>query len=521
MIDISLYEVSKSELLQLGNQFRAAGDEKNPFSLSNTGGVSQQHGLVGFAARTLKGPLDFALGLPPSTLSLFQDKGKAKLLATTQVHVLDGGQHQVRIGQRVPVKTGASTVLNLGAGTNTGSSSNNSSTNVPNSNPNPGFGTVDNIQYEAVGLNIDMQPLVFDDEVQVKMRIESSSVDRSTGDLTPSFNQRTMSSVARMKDGQTTMIAGVSRREDSRQVKGIPLIGLIPILGRFFSTPATSNQQSDVVITVTPHILRRADIRREDHLSRDAGRGPDASRQLTVQEIVRIADEEESQQLPVAADIEPGKTSGGVMSEGRESTSEPLLRDASVAGAQRFVRASAASGMTSDALAAPMLTLNVKQARVIGPGQTPDSVGVETELGDVAAEGSETEPVLVAATAVSAAVKGQDFYLAISLHGRAEISSATVSIDYDPGFADVKQVRSGGLMNALPIFTARQGRLTVNIELPSGATGVPAQGRLLIIVFTTQRRGQSLMMPNARTMLRRPNGGVVPVRLQGVTVQVE
>jgi type II secretory pathway component GspD/PulD (secretin) len=126
-----------------------------------------------------------------------------------------------------------------------------------------------------------MQPQVFDDEVQVKMKIESSSVDRSTGDLTPSFNQRTMSSVARMKDGQTTMIAAISRTEDSKQIKGLAFIGLIPILGRLFSTPTTSHQQNHVVITVTPHILRRADIVEEDRLTKDAGRGMDSTQQLT------------------------------------------------------------------------------------------------------------------------------------------------------------------------------------------------------------------------------------------------
>src|SRR5204863_206366 len=127
--------------------------------------------------------LSFGLGLPTSSLSFFQDKGKAKLLAFTQVHVLDNEQHQVRIGQRVPVKTGSSAVLSL-ASTSTATTTATGAAPTPNSS---GLGTVDNIQYENVGLNIDIQPQVFDNEIQVKMKIESSSVDRSTGDLTPSF----------------------------------------------------------------------------------------------------------------------------------------------------------------------------------------------------------------------------------------------------------------------------------------------------------------------------------------------
>jgi general secretion pathway protein D len=328
LIDISLYEVSQNDLLQLGNQFLATGTATSGPSLSADGGVGQQSALVGVAVRTLKAPFGFGLALPNSTLSFFQDKGKARLLAFTQVHVLDNEQHQVRMGQRVPIKTGSSPVLSLGS-TSTTSTTTPATTPAPISN---GFGTVDNIQYEDVGLNIDMQPQVFDDEVQVKMKIESSSVDRSTGDLTPSFNQRTMSSVARMKDGQTTMIAAISRTEDSKQIKGLPFIGLIPILGRLFSTPTTSNQQNHVVITVTPHILRRADIGEEDRLTKDAGRGMDATQQLTLQEIINLADEEDGRQNgEVALDAGQDKNAISKASESKPAAQMPSPR---VAGDQ-------------------------------------------------------------------------------------------------------------------------------------------------------------------------------------------
>lgn len=334
LIDISLYEVSQNDLLQLGNQFLATGTATSGPSLSADGGIGQQSRLVGSAVRTLKGPLSFGLGLPTSSLSFFQDKGKAKLLAFTQVHVLDNEQHQVRIGQRVPVKTGSSPVLSLGS---TSTTTTPVSTTTPISN---GFGTVDNIQYENVGLNIDMQPLVFDDEVQVKMKIESSSVDRSTGDLTPSFNQRTMSSVARIRDGQTTMIAAISRTEDSRQVKGMPFFGMIPVFGRLFSTPTTSSQQSHVVITVTPHILRRADIREEDHLTKDAGRGADATQQLTLQEIINRADEDDGRQNRAALDAEQEKNAMPKPSESKPVEKEPSTQGAAGTDAGGIVKTS-------------------------------------------------------------------------------------------------------------------------------------------------------------------------------------
>ena len=69
------------------------------------GGINAQQSILGLGARTFAGPLGFALGLPNSTISFFQNKGKAKLLASTQIHVLDNEANAVRIGQRVPIQT--------------------------------------------------------------------------------------------------------------------------------------------------------------------------------------------------------------------------------------------------------------------------------------------------------------------------------------------------------------------------------------------------------------------------------
>src|ERR1041384_3476854 len=145
-----------------------------------------------------------------------------------------------------------------------------------------------------------MKPNVYEDEVQLKMKIDSSSVDRSINPLTPTFNQRTMSSMARIRDGQTTLIAGVTQTEQSKRIKGLPLIGLIPILGRFFATPETKDRQSDVIITVTPHILRRADIRDEDHYAKYSGDAQNAYNQLRIEQILYLADQDDLQGPAVA-----------------------------------------------------------------------------------------------------------------------------------------------------------------------------------------------------------------------------
>src|SRR5262249_54380388 len=118
------------------------------------------------------------------------------------------------------------------------------------------------------------------------------------------------------KDGQVTLVAGVSQTDSVKSIKGFPIIGLIPILGRFISTPQTKDTQSDVVITVTPHILRRADVQETDHLARFAGNGQEAFSQLSIETILYQADLLDAQSGQVASN--PGNAA--------PATSRPVMQ---------------------------------------------------------------------------------------------------------------------------------------------------------------------------------------------------
>jgi len=500
LIDIKLYEVSRNALLQLGNQFRSTGDDNNPVALRSAGGFSQQSNVLGFAARTLKGPLGFALGLPASSISFFEDRGKAKLLDSIQVHVLDNEQHLIRIGQRVPIKTGSSAVL--GTGTQTGGTT---------PNPSVGFNTIDNIQYQDVGLNIDMMPQVFDDEIQMKMKIESSSVDRSTGDLTPSFNQRTMSSVARIKDGQTTLIAGVSQSQESKQVQGIPLIGLIPILGRFFSTPSTSNRQSDVVITVTPHVLRRADIRERDHFALDAGRGADPSRQLTLEQIIHRAEQVESSQNQIASEVGRSHSSDTTARGDTRNTAERTEQNFSAESG--IVTVNTFSSMPAQHSTASSVAPQVEQAIVETPGSEKSESDAESQSVKLAIHPAST-----------VAIRDRDFYVAITASGNTDISSASISLSYNPDIFTVKEVRDGGMLGANAgsaiEFDDQRGLLRVSIAKGMDVKAARSKGQLLLIVFRVKGQGHSALSLNPHeTKMLTAGGQIIPLEL--LSSQVE
>src|SRR5262249_18551126 len=161
-------------------------------------------------------------------------------------------------GRDVPIRTGTNFLNGYTnpTGTQTGTGNN-------------GYG-VDNIQYKDVGLVIDVTPTISNEGyVQVKMRLESSNVEASGADssLTPTFTKRSLTTVSRIQDGVTAVVASVKQDNKGNSRATIPFVGNIPVLGRLFTTPSQTSNQSDIVITVTPHIIRPAEIKLEDFLA--------------------------------------------------------------------------------------------------------------------------------------------------------------------------------------------------------------------------------------------------------------
>jgi general secretion pathway protein D len=278
VMEVSIYEVSRNNLLQIGNQL---GDQTS--LTSGLGGLLSTNFLFGArtdritgtttgtgkgGGTTTTGLIPNVLGgafiLPPSSISLFQSKDNTRLLASTQVHAFDGEQSTTRIGQKVPVQTAAVTPY---LGTTTNATNNN--TGGTNGVFSGGYPV---IQYQDTGLILKFQPTVFpDQEVQVKMEIESNDVIGGASNLTPTFSQRSISGTARIPNNRTMMIASVMQDKHADGRRGVPVLGLVPILGRLFATPTKSDTNSDIVVTVTPRVLRAPTVTPEDLEQRESG----------------------------------------------------------------------------------------------------------------------------------------------------------------------------------------------------------------------------------------------------------
>jgi general secretion pathway protein D len=199
-----------------------------------------------------------ALVIPPSVLTAFQSKNNTKLIASTQVHAFNGEESSARIGQRVPVQTAQA--YPFGVQTTPGTNN--------NGFPTGGFPV---INYEPTGLTLKFTPQVFpNQDVQVKMSIESKDV-LGASTLTPTFTERTITGTARVQNNRTMMLASVSQDVQTNGRRGLPVLGGLPIVGRLFSSPTRDNRQVDIVIAVTPRVLRAPAVTPRDEEMRPSG----------------------------------------------------------------------------------------------------------------------------------------------------------------------------------------------------------------------------------------------------------
>ena len=267
VMDVDIYEVSKTNFMQFGNQVGSPG-ANGVFSIGGSPGFSllTDNGVIGIdrgvnLAGLVGGvptALAAALVIPQSVLTAFNSRNNTKLIASTQVHAFNGEESTARIGQRVPVQTAQAYPFGIQTGT-----------------PNPGTafpsGGFPVINYEPTGLTLKFTPQVFpNQDVQVKMSIESKDV-LGASTLTPTFTERTITGTARVQNNRTMMLASVAQDVQSNGRQGLPILGLIPVLGRLFTAPTKDNRRIDIVIAVTPRVLRAPAITPRDEEMRPSG----------------------------------------------------------------------------------------------------------------------------------------------------------------------------------------------------------------------------------------------------------
>ncbi len=123
-----------------------------------------------------------------------------------------------------------------------------------------GTASSSSVQYLDVGLTLEVQPIVYQDgDVSIKIGLEVSSITNTVvvgGTQAYTIGTRNANTLLRLKDGETQILAGLIQDSDTRNSAGIPGLSQIPIVGRLFGSNNTDKEKSEIVLSITPHIIR-------------------------------------------------------------------------------------------------------------------------------------------------------------------------------------------------------------------------------------------------------------------------
>ncbi len=193
---------------------------------------------------------NFMFNMPSLEYNLLKSVGNAELLANPELRISEGEKATLHIGQRIPVPVSTFTSVAT-TGSNT-------------------YAPVTSFQYQDVGIKVSIEPRVHHNrEVTLKLTVEVSnqgpSVSGGAGQpAQPTFATRTIESTIRLKDGETNFLAGLIQDTKTEQNTQTPFLSDIPILGRLFTNQQKGEVRTDLILTMTPHIIRIPDITEED-----------------------------------------------------------------------------------------------------------------------------------------------------------------------------------------------------------------------------------------------------------------
>ncbi len=189
---------------------------------------------------------DYSVTLPSFTANALLNDSTTKIIQNPEVRSVDGQPAKLRIGDKVPIATG-SFQAGVGVGGAAGAGFVNPLVNTQ-------------FQYQEVGVNVDITPRVHPNhEISLKAKVEVSSVTGNTnigGIQQPIISQRTIEHEIRLKEGEVSVLGGLITRTDTKSINGWPGLAKLPFLRYFFSEDIHNTEDDEILIILTPHIVR-------------------------------------------------------------------------------------------------------------------------------------------------------------------------------------------------------------------------------------------------------------------------
>lgn len=254
VIDVELLEVDRVKMREYGLEIATPGTASG--GISGSVDVNRDNFTLRDLRTLTQGDV-FLTGVPALFYRLLKNDTHSRVLANPQLRTSEGLTAQARFGERVPVPSVTFAPIASGG---------------VNQQPITSF------TYEPIGVNIDLTPrLHHNDEVSLTVKIEVSNVSGTGFQDLPTFGNRSISTTIRLKDGETNMLAGLIRDDERRSLSGLAGLGDVPIIGRLFARNSKETQQTDIILMLTPRIIRVLELTEADLRPFRVGRADNAT----------------------------------------------------------------------------------------------------------------------------------------------------------------------------------------------------------------------------------------------------
>ncbi len=243
VVEATVLEVDRNTLRDLGI-LPPAGTN---FTFTAPGGAAPAAGQAANSSIGLRdldaiNSGDFTVNIPPTVASFLASSSNTRLVQNPRVRATDGKLAQIRIGSRVPVPSGSFQPAFVGA------------TGTP----------VVQFQYVDIGVNLDITPKVLlnrEVSMTVLVQVQALAGDRNAGGVSlPVFTNRSIQHEIRLTEGETNILGGIITDTEAISITGIPGLKDIPILRHLFSQERKTRDETEIIIMLTPHIVRMPNI---------------------------------------------------------------------------------------------------------------------------------------------------------------------------------------------------------------------------------------------------------------------
>ncbi|HZI94276.1 MAG TPA: cohesin domain-containing protein [Patescibacteria group bacterium] len=466
VVDVELLEISRTVSKTLGinltpRQYTVNWTGPDRLPLNNLG-LLRQLGL-------------YSLGpIPQVTIDFLKSDSGTRTIAKPQLRVTEGEKANLHIGDSVPIPT---TTFNT-TGTVGGSV-------VP----------ITSFTYQEVGIVIEIEPRVHHNkEVTLKLNVEVSqlgeSVNTGQGVSQPSINTRQINTVIRLKDGESNLLAGLIRDDGTSSKSGFPGLMDIPGLSKIFSSTSDTRRETDLILTLTPHIIRIPDIRQEDleafFIGNEANphlRG--AANSVFATPFTANGDEEEE-----ADDQEDETTDDAGQAANPGGAAASLPATAAAPGA----RTEAGSPSPSPAGAVPAGGVSAGAAPPQQPGQQPPQPAAPPAQRPAPSAGAMNLTIAPARLNVAA---GGTFSVNLLVNNAVNLQKVTFTMTYDPTSIEFDSGLEGIIMKqdgAQTVFSANKiadGQVAVEVARLGGSQGISNGGALAALRFRALAGGKA------------------------------